>query len=172
MIQNWCLSKQLMELNTNMASLELNEEVGSTQSVENSDPKQDLRRSSRLRKKINLPVEGVHTRNKNPSKNSNKTSIEQYYLSKQVKRLPSTLETIYEEPKALNNEVQYMSIKKFKRILNFDEDNIMGYKKRRRKSARSQSSETARVLISPSYEKASQHLMSFQCKFERPKIWT
>ncbi|KRT86053.1 hypothetical protein AMK59_2685, partial [Oryctes borbonicus] len=126
-------SEQLMELNTNMASLELNEETNNAQSTEVSNPKQSLRRSSRIKKKINLPAVKTDIRNTNPSRNSNKTSIEQYYLSKEVKRLPSTLETIFEEPKSSNNVVQYMSIKKFKRILNFDEDNAISHKGKRSK---------------------------------------
>lgn len=127
-----------MELNSNMASLELNEESISTVSIDNSGlpnsiSKQDLRRSTRIKKQINLSVGAAHTHRKKIDKGDSKSKIEQYYLSKQVRRLPSTLETIYEEPKSSNNEVQYMSVKKFKRVLNFDEENFVLHKNKRSK---------------------------------------
>lgn len=117
----------LTELNIDMASLELNETMEETIMVEEMDePNQTLRRSSRLRGMVRISFNESDTRPDRKSNSENRkggNSIEQYYLSKQVKRLPSTLETIYEEPKSLNDDVQYMSVKKFKRVLNFEGEN-------------------------------------------------
>ncbi|KAK5647274.1 hypothetical protein RI129_002166 [Pyrocoelia pectoralis] len=51
-----------------------------------------------------------------------KLSVEQYYCDKKVKRLPSTLETIFEEPKQQNNEEQFIGTRKYKRALHFHQD--------------------------------------------------
>lgn len=118
-----------MELNTNMGSLELEEESDSI--ADNSvQTNGRLRRSSRIKNKINVSLPESRKGNKKTGKAK---TIEEHYLSKEVKRLPSSLETIYEEPKSLNNELQYMSSKKFKRILNCDEENSHMYKNKRSK---------------------------------------
>ncbi|XP_018566361.1 uncharacterized protein LOC108907252 [Anoplophora glabripennis] len=49
------------------------------------------------------------------SNNSNTNEINNYYLDKRVKRLPPSLETIFEEPKGNS----FMSTRKFKRCIQF-----------------------------------------------------
>ena len=62
-------------------------------------------------------------------KQKKEDNIEKYYQDKTVKRLPSTLETIYEEPK--NGKI--MSKSKFKRVVNFDVDTISDRSKIRKR---------------------------------------
>lgn len=45
--------------------------------------------------------------------------IKDYYLCKKFKRLPSSFETIYEEPKLQKNKFVFVASKKEKRILSF-----------------------------------------------------
>lgn len=120
------------DLDVDMAQLEINEKKRNLTGVfkykltednsplsspESSETMTQLRRSSR--KKI-CPQETEKRRVlTKPKKILNGSStadeISNYYLDKRVKRLPPSLETIFEEPKGNN----FMSTRKFKRCIQF-----------------------------------------------------
>lgn len=80
-----------------------------------------VRRSSRRIIRAALP-EPPRIPNK-PMKltaNSSLKDIENYYLDKKVKRLNSSLETIFEVPQVVDNNEVVMSSRKFKRTINFN----------------------------------------------------
>lgn len=61
-------------------------------------------------------------------------NIKEYYLDKNIKRKPNSLETIYEENDDTSDNSKYMSTKRFKRMLLFKaEPTVSKLKKRRAK---------------------------------------
>lgn len=127
-----------MELNTGiMSSMNLNSEeiividdnnISSekeTKALKEVDENEKFKPRRSQRKRIR-PLDNTDFSNDGGTKmqklSKDANDIEKYYLSKKVKRLPSALETIFEEPKQLNNQQQYVSTKKFKRSIKFHED--------------------------------------------------
>ncbi|KAB0804783.1 hypothetical protein PPYR_01753 [Photinus pyralis] len=98
-------------------------ETAATESLSTNVP---VRRS--LRKRVHPLEVKVESEPK-----MRKRSIEQYYCDKRVKRLPSTLETIFEEPKQQNNEEQLIGTRKYKRTVHFHQDVAVGSKLKLRK---------------------------------------
>ncbi|KAK4885961.1 hypothetical protein RN001_002232 [Aquatica leii] len=87
-----------------------------------------------LRKRINQLSNGHEESNKvKVKKLNNRNNVEKYYLNKKVKRMPSTLETIFEEPKQHNNEKLFLSSRKLKRVLSFNEDIVQSNKLKSKK---------------------------------------
>lgn len=96
--------------------------------TEDAEPNLPVRVKRSLRKRVHPLEKKVETGPK-----MRKLSVEQYYCNKKVKRLPSTLETIFEEPKQQNNEEQFIGTRKYKRALHFHQDAAMGSKLKLRK---------------------------------------
>lgn len=116
----------MMDLDVEMASLELNErkrrfsavkETPESQVEEQSDATESktLRRSTRKRiRPIDVQNRRVYTK---PKKfNANSMDIVAYYLNRKVKLVNTCLETIFEEPKT---DEDVMSGRKLRRMINF-----------------------------------------------------
>lgn len=103
---------------TGVFKCKLTEDNSAHPSPESNDNVTQLRRSNR--KKIcsqETDKRRVLTKPKKLLNNSSSTDeINNYYLDKRVKRLPPSLETIFEEPKGNT----FMSTRKFKRCINFN----------------------------------------------------
>lgn len=117
-----------MELDVEMASLELNEKkrrisavIGTSSGEGEADGQTDgktvLRRSSRKRIcPTDVEKRRVYTKPKKYDGVTNRNEITGYYLNKKVKLVHTSLETIFEEPKNTRN---IMSGRKFRRVISF-----------------------------------------------------
>lgn len=119
----------------------INEKQENPQEENHTKPRYPTRRRIQIDYQKRPEMKNLKKKKIDPKDNE----IESIYLSKRVKRLPSTLETIFEEPKEGSKNVLFMSTRKFKRVLNFDgilngnKDN-MKTRKRRLKAKKLKSS--------------------------------
>lgn len=74
--------------------------------------------SLRPRKRTYTEVEGNNTKNKVQTE---EIDCKEYYLNKNLKRKLNNLETIYEEKDGTNECITYMSVKRYKRMIQFQE---------------------------------------------------
>lgn len=128
-------SLELTDIGMSESNETLENNKGSHASTEESLPK--LRRSTRIIHPVGLSEKVIR---KPKSHKDSEKSIQNYYLSKHIKRTSSTLETIFEEPINENNQTCYMSIRKFKRVLNFADKNSKSKLKKRSMKAKKNSS--------------------------------
>lgn len=97
------------------------DQVSPEPNSEETDENNHLRRSHRKRiKPLEAENRRVLTKPKKLEINANSKDTVNYYLDKRIKRLPPTLETIFEEPKSDS----LMSTRKFKRCINFSDDGL------------------------------------------------
>lgn len=127
-------------LDVEMASLQLNErkrsfgccieekDVETETKQEESEQTGVLRRSLRKRMRSETDKRRVVTKPKKIDVDS-VSVVTSYYLDKKVKRAPSTLETIFEEPKQAKTGCLLMSGRKFKRLIEFNAPPLSNDKK-------------------------------------------
>lgn len=85
--------------------------INTCQEDETERSRMTRRRSDRLLKRVVLQT----------ATDDDFEKVQNYYLNRQVKRLSSKLETIFEEPKKGKREPLYMSSRKYKRVIRFDD---------------------------------------------------
>lgn len=111
-----------MDIDIEMASLEINDKKRRNEDSNTADDHSStvaVRRSLRKRiKPLEVEKRRVLTRPKKCDSNDI-SAIKNIYLNKKIKRNPSNLETIFEEPKDDKDGDFAMSVKKFKRLINF-----------------------------------------------------
>ncbi|XP_074032312.1 uncharacterized protein [Leptinotarsa decemlineata] len=91
--------------------------------IPNENGNENLRRSGRKRiRPAEVEKKQIISKPKRLHEDSSYEEIKKYYLDKKVKRLPPSLETIFEEPKTGGI---IMSARKFKRCINFGSMNYL-----------------------------------------------
>lgn len=126
------------ELDVEMASLQINERKRSLGCIEDEEVdsnNQELQQEGTLRRSLrkkfrpsDIDKRRVITQPKKIDVDS-VSVVTSYYLDKKVKRAPSTLETIFEEPKQVKTGSLLMSGRKFKRLIEFNASPLLNDKK-------------------------------------------
>lgn len=70
------------------------------------------------------------------SQMENEDDIKDYYLDKSIKKVQNNLETIYEEKEGTNENDRFMSVKRYKRMIQFQATSDAKLRKRRAKIKR------------------------------------
>lgn len=116
------------DFNLNRISVDENEnslEIKTCEEEEMTEKSRTTRRrSGRLINKVLL---------KKPESNVDLDKVQKYYLCSRVTRLPPKLETIFEEPKKGRQETLYMSSRKYRRVISFDDCDAAAMKEKLRK---------------------------------------
>ncbi|CAK9823167.1 hypothetical protein ANTRET_LOCUS1562 [Anthophora retusa] len=121
-------SLQMLTVNTNSPSSEKRRIL---RRVLKDDSNENLNRRCSLRpKKIISPEVGSNSTKKKGKETEAKP--QEYYLNRNLKRKLNNLETIYEEKDDINECSTYMSAKRYKRMIQFQENSSSSKLKKRR----------------------------------------
>ncbi|CAH0549277.1 unnamed protein product [Brassicogethes aeneus] len=121
------------EMDTALASLDLNDGMQKKRLSEEVEEKTSPRRSSRKK------IKECDNRRViiKPKKIDRQKEIKNYYLDKRVKKGSPCLETIFEEPQLVKGKSITISHKKLKRLLNFNTTNLMTKQKTKKRQMKS-----------------------------------
>ncbi|XP_076160261.1 uncharacterized protein LOC143143166 isoform X2 [Ptiloglossa arizonensis] len=127
---------EMLTVNTNLTASENERLITRKISITDSNESLNRRCSLRPRKRTCTEMENDDKRRKTQGLEG-KVNIMEYYLNKNLGRKLHNLETIYEEKDDINESSTHMSIKRYKRIIQFqDKVSNCKIKKRRAKIKR------------------------------------
>ncbi|KZC04582.1 hypothetical protein WN55_00657, partial [Dufourea novaeangliae] len=108
-------SLEMLTVNTNLST---SESKRRSRRKHNVNPNEVLNRrcSLRPRKRTNAEMENDEVQTKTQE---GEVDIKNYYLNKSLKRKLNNLETIYEEKDDISENATYMSVKRYKRMIQF-----------------------------------------------------
>ncbi|OAD58932.1 hypothetical protein WN48_09859 [Eufriesea mexicana] len=110
---------EMLTVNTNLSPTKNTRIFTKEIPKDESNDNLNRRCSLRPRKRSYSEVEDISKRNK--SQQTERTNFKEYYLNKNLKRRLNNLETIYEEKDDANEFITYMSVKRYKRMIQFQE---------------------------------------------------
>ncbi|XP_053988473.1 uncharacterized protein LOC128891569 [Hylaeus anthracinus] len=111
-------SLEMLTVNSNLSTSENKRWIRRKISVPDSNESLNRRCSLRPRKRTSIEMENDDKKRKTQGP---KEEVKEYYLNKNLKRKLNNLETIYEEKDDLNESSMHMSIKRYKRVIQFQE---------------------------------------------------